>query len=183
MAAAVTIKRTDHKASELRGLAAKSKDGAEVRRLLALALVLDGRSRTEAAEQAGMDRQTLRDWVHRYNDDGLKGLKTRTAPGRVPVLTEQQMAEFKELVAKGPDPEIHGVVRWRCCDLQEEVARRFQVVVHQSTIGKWLHKLEFTQLQPRPFHPNKDAEAQEAYKKTLLAWSGTSFPPRQPVRP
>jgi transposase len=167
---AVWVARSEHTAAELRAFAARSKDAAQVRRLLAIALTLEGCSRSEAAELSGMDRQTLRDWVHRYNDEGIEGLKSRRAPGRVPVLTDAQKAELKALVIKGPDPEMHKVVRWRCVDLREEVARRFAVEVHESTIGKWLHQLGLTRLQPRPFHPKQDAEAQEAFKKTSPSW-------------
>jgi len=166
MGAALTITRRDHTAAELRVIAGKCDDGAQVRRLLALALVLDGRSRTEAAHQNGMDRQTLRDWVHRYNDTGIDGLKSLCSPGPTPALTDEQMAELKALVIQGPDPEKNGVVRWRCQDLRDEVARRFSVEVHESTIGKWLRKLRLTRLQPRPFHPKRDEQAQEAFKKT-----------------
>lgn len=165
MGAALTITRRDHTAAGLRAIAGRCDDGAQVRRLLALALVLDGRSRTEAAQQNGMDRQTLRDWVHRYNNVGIDGLKSLCSPGPTPALTDEQMAELKALVIKGPDPEKDHVVRWRCQDLREEVARRFSVEVHESTIGKWLHKLGLTRLQPRPFHPRKDVEAQETFKK------------------
>jgi len=166
MGAALEITRTEHTAADLRVLAGKSGDGAQVRRLLALALVLEGRSRGAAAAQSGMDRQTLRDWVHRYNSEGIAGLKSRSVPGRAPRLSREQKAELKELVIQGPDPEKHGVVRWRCVDLQAEVARRFSVEVHESTVGKWLHQLGLTRLQPRPFHPKKDAEAQAIFKKT-----------------
>jgi transposase len=69
-----------------------------VRRMLAPALVLEGRSRSEAAALNGMDRQTLRDWVHRYNAAGTTGLKSRQSPGREPYLTEQQKAELRDLV-------------------------------------------------------------------------------------
>jgi transposase len=169
MAAAVAITRTDHTAAELRAAAGRSRDGARVRRLLALALVLEGGSRTEAAEQNGMDRQTLRDWVHRYNAEGIEGLKSRVSPGPTPVLTAAQMAELGTLVVDGPDPARHGVVRWRCVDLRREVARRFDVEVHESTIGKWLRRLRLTRLQPRPFHPKKDPAAEEAFKKTSPA--------------
>jgi transposase len=172
MGAAVGITRTDHTSAELRGLSGRCSDGAQVRRLLALALVLDGRSRTEAAALSGMDRQTLRDWVHRYNAEGVEGLKSRPIPGRAPALSEAQMAELRELVIQGPDPEIHKVVRWRCVDLQAEVARRFSVEVHENTIGRWLHELGLTRLQPRPVHPKKDPEAETAFKKTSPAWSG-----------
>jgi transposase len=171
MGTALAVIRTEHAAAELRSFAAKSKDGAQVRRLLAIALVLDGCTRTEAAERSGMERQTLRDWVHRYNDEGIEGLKSRSAPGRSSALSEEQMAELKGLVIKGPDPATDNVVRWRCVDLREQVARRFSVEVHEGTIGKWLRQLGLTRLQPRPFHPKKDAEAQEAFKKTSLIWS------------
>jgi transposase len=168
MGAPLRITRADHTAGELRSVAGQGQDAAQVRRLLALALVLEGRPRAEAAAQNGMDRQTLRDWVHRYNTAGIDGLKSRSSPGRTPALTDKQMAELKALVLRGPDPAVHKVVRWRCLDLQAEVARQFAVEVHESTIGKWLHQLRFTRLQPRPYHPKKVAEAEETFKKTSL---------------
>jgi transposase len=178
MSAAVEITRTDHRPAELRALAAKSRNAAQARRLLAIAMVLEGVSRLDAARQAGMGRQTLRDWVHRYNAAGVDGLKSRTAPGAKPSLTEAQMVEFHDLVLAGPDPEMHGVVRWRCVDLRHEVARRFSVTVDEDTIGKWLRKLGLTRLQPRPFHPKKDAAAQEAFKKTSTSISSRSCRPK-----
>jgi putative transposase len=170
MVAAVQIIRTDHSAAELRGLAAKSRDAAQVRRLLALALILEGHSRASAAEQSGMDRQTLRDWVHRYNEAGEAGLVSVRRGGRKPRLTAVQMAELKELAIKGPNPETDKVVRWRCVDLREVVARQFSVTVTERTIGKWLRQFELTRLQPRPSHPKKDEAAQAAFKKTSPAW-------------
>ncbi len=166
MGQAIIITGTKHTAAALREVAAKSDDGAQVRRLLAIALILEGRSRSEAAEQSGMDRQTLRDWVHRYNAAGIAGLESRHGNGREAFLTEAQMNELKEIVIKGPDPKTAKVVRWRCVDLRDEVKRRFGVRVNERTIGKWLRKLGLTRLQPRPFHPKKDAAAQEAFKKT-----------------
>ncbi len=165
MGQALAITRMDHTAWELRAIAGKSSDGPQIRRLLAIALVLDGDARTQAAEQTGMDRQTLRDWVHRYNDGGIDGLKSRSSPGREPFLTDAQKAELKALVIEGPAPERHNVVRWRLADLQAEIGRRFSVHVHQSTVGKWLHQLNLTRLQPRPIHPKKDPKAEEAFKK------------------
>src|SRR5271157_4518250 len=170
MGAAVKITRTDHTAEALRGVAAKSNDAAQVRRLLALALILEGHPREVAAERSGMDRQTLRDWVHRYNDEGVAGLRSIRIGGRAACLTQAQMAELRGLTLKGPDPEKDKVVRWRCIDLREEVALRFAVTVNERTIGKWLRKMGLTRLQPRPFHPKKDAAAQEAFKKTSPAW-------------
>jgi transposase len=166
----IEITRLEHSASELRSIAAKSRGGGQVRRLLALALVLDGFSRTEAAERNGMDRQTLRDWVHRYNADGVSGLKPGHGPGQPPALTAGQMAELRDLVLKGPDVAKDGVVRWRCIDLRGEVTRRFAVEVTERTIGKWLRKLDLRRLKPRPFHPKKDQVAQEAFKKISRVW-------------
>jgi transposase len=170
MGKAIVIVRTEHTASDLRSEAARCRDGAQVRRLLALALILEGYTRTEAAERSGMERQTLRDWVHRYNALGVAGLKSGHGPGQPPVLTAEQMAELKALVVKGPDPEKNKVVRWRCVDLRAEVACRFSVTVTERTIGKWLRKLKLTRLQPRPIHPKTDVEAQEAFKKISPTW-------------
>ena len=167
---AVRIIRMDYTAEGLRGLAAKNTDGAQVRRLLALALVLEGQPRHAAAERSGMDRQTLRDWVHRYNDQGAAGLCSIRSGGRTASLTADQMAELRELTIKGPDPGTDKVVRWRCVDLREAVSRRFSVTVSERTIGKWLCKMNLTRLQPRPFHPQSDPVAQEAFKKTSPAW-------------
>lgn len=166
MGKAIEISRRDHSAAELRASAARTGDASQARRLLAIAMVLEGASRHDAARQAGMDRQTLRDWVHRYNESGIGGLVSRKPPGAAPKLTAAQMRELRELVVAGPDPEVHKVIRWRCLDLREEVARRFSVSVPERTIGKWLAKLELTRLQPRPHHPRTDPAAQEAFKKT-----------------
>ncbi len=168
MTAAVKIIRIDYTATELRELAVKSRDAAQSRRLLAIAMVLEGSSREDAARQAGMDRQTLRDWVLRYNEMGVDGLISRSAPGPAAKLSDAQMNELRDLVIAGPDAAIHRVVRWRCVDLRDEVARRFGVTVAERTIGKWLRKLRLTRLQPRPYHPKKDPAAEEAFKKTSV---------------
>jgi len=166
MAAAVKLTREDHTATALRDLAVKSRDSAQSRRLLALAMILEGRSREDAARQTGMDRQTLRDWVLRYNELGADGLVSRLAPGPAPKLSDAQMTALRALVISGPDAVIHKVVRWRCADLRDEVTRRFGVTVAERTIGKWLRQLRLTRLQPRPVHPKKDPAAEEAFKKT-----------------
>jgi transposase len=165
MSAAVKLTRLEYGASELRTIAARSSDAAQTRRLLAIALVLEGASRLEAARQTGMDRQTLRDWVHRYNESGVDGLVSRTPPGPTPKLTPTQMQALYHLVIAGPDLAVHQVIRWRCVNLRDEVTRRFGVTVDEDTIGRWLRKLRLTRLQPRPFHPKKDAAAQEAFKE------------------
>ena len=167
MGQAIPITRHDHSAAELRKLAGESDDAEVVRRLLAIAMVLDGCCRTEAAGNNGMDRQTLCDWVHRYNTEGVAGLKSRKSPGRPPALNKEQMQEFKTLVVNGPDVQKHKVVRWRCCDLREEIASRYEVNLHERTVGKLLRRVGLTRLQPRPSHPKKDPEAQELFKKAL----------------
>jgi transposase len=169
MGQAIAITNLDHSAADLRRLMSKHKEGPVVRRLMALALILEGKSRTEAAQQSGMERQTLRDWVHRYNAAGLVGLSSRVGPGPAPLLNEAQMAVLKELVVNGPDPGRDKVVRWRCIDLRDKIEQHFSVTVHKRTVAKWLRQLDLTRLQPRPFHPRKDAAAQEAFKKTSAA--------------
>src|SRR4051812_39517791 len=111
------VTRKERGAVELRREAGRCRDARAARRMLALALVLEGASREEAARAAGMDRRTLRDWVHRYNEEGLAGLHDRPRPGRKPRLTPEQEAELAAAVERGPDPDRDGVVRWRRADL------------------------------------------------------------------
>jgi transposase len=167
MGAAVPITRLDLTAQELRKAAAAEKNGAAARRMLALALVFDGVDRETAAATCGMDRQTLRDWVHRYNAEGLAGLGNLKPPGRGSKLTAQQQAALVELVETGPDPARHGVVRWRRVDLRDELQRQFGIVLHERSVGKVLAKLGYRRLSVRPRHPQADDAAQEAFKKTL----------------
>ena len=121
-----------------------------------------------------MDRQILRDWVHRYNQDGIAGLSNLPAPGRPAALTPEQMAKLKAIALAGPDPARDGVVRWRCCDLRRVIAERFEVEVHERSVGKLpvgklLDRLGLSRLKPRPHHPKRDLAAQEAFTKTSLS--------------
>jgi transposase len=121
-----------------------------------------------------MDRQTLRDWVHRYNAEGLAGLFDRPGrPGPKPRLSPAQEAELERWVETGPDLAEHGVVRWRRVDLRNLIEQRFGVRLHERTVGKLLHRLDFRQLSVRPQHPESDPAEQEAFKKTSSAWSGS----------
>ena len=163
---ALSITREDHTPADLRSEASRTRDGSSARRMLALALVLEGRSRTEAARSCGMDRQTLRDWVHRYNAEGIAGLTDAPRGGRPPALSSEQMAELRGLVLAGPDPARDGVVRWRCVDLCDQIAERFDVEVHERTVGKLLRRMGLSRVQPRPHNPKRDLDAQEAFKKT-----------------
>lgn len=166
MARGIEVTRLDVSAASLRRQAARCRDGRVACRMLAIAQVLEGASRTAAAEACGMDRQTLRDWVHRYNAGGIAGLADSPRSGRPAALSEAQIRELKELVLAGPDHAKDGVVRWRCIDLRSVIKTRFDVTVHERTVGKLLRQLGLTRLQPRPYHPKKDAEAQGAFKKT-----------------
>ncbi len=168
--AAVAITRTELDSAGLRAVAAGSSDAKQARRLLALAMVLDGHPRLLAAQAGGMNRQTLRDWVHRYNAHGVEGLRDISNKGRAPALSAEQMQELESLVLAGPDLAKDGVVRWRCVDLRTQIKTRFEVDLHERTVGKLLCKLRMTRLQPRPFHPKSDLAAQETYKKTSPAW-------------
>lgn len=122
-------------------------------------------SRAEAAKIGGMDRQTLRDWVHRFNAHGPGGLKDNRRRGNPRRLSAEQQAELAQIVETGPDPAVGGVVRWRRVDLQRVVEERFGVHYHERTIGKLLDALGFSHISPRPRHPKQDGAVVEAFKK------------------
>src|SRR4051794_37758574 len=166
----VAITRKELGAGELRREARRCRDTAASRRMLALALVLEGASRAEAARAARMDRQTLRDWVPRYNEKGLTGLRDRPRSGRRPRLTAAQEAELATAVERGPDPDRDGVVRWRRVDLKALIEARFAVRLHERTVGKVLRRLGFSRVSVRPRHPKADEAAQEAFKKASPSW-------------
>src|SRR3954447_9742860 len=166
----VGITRRELGAGELRREAGRCRDARAARRMLALALVLEGGSREAAARAAGMDRQTLRDWVHRYTGEGLAGLHDRRRPGRKPRLTPGQEAALAAAVEQGPDPDRDGVVRWRRVDLRALIEARFAVRLHERAVGKVLRGLGFSRLSVRPQHPKADEAAQEAFKKASPSW-------------
>lgn len=170
MPAGIAITRQDHTAQQLRRAAARTRDANAARRMLALAHVMDGLSRGEAAALCGMDRQTLRDWVHRYNAEGLPGLADRPSPGPKPRLSPEQQAQVRQWVRQGPDLAEHGVIRWRRLDLAREIKRQFGVALAERSVGALLHRLGFRRLSVRPRHPLKDPTAQETFKKTLPTW-------------
>jgi len=166
---AIAITRKDYTAEGLRRQAGRCQDADAARRILAVALVLDGSSRGEAAKLCGMERQTLRDWVHRYEAEGLDGLFDRPRSGRPPGLTAEQEAELARMVEAGPELETHGVIRWRRVDLQKVIAEKFAVSLHERSVGRLLRKLGFRRVSPRPRHPETDQAAQETFKKEFAA--------------
>ncbi|MFT8948619.1 MAG: IS630 family transposase [Acetobacter aceti] len=159
--------RDDYSASDLRRLAARSRHANAARRLLALAAIRDGANRTDAARVGGMDRQTLRDWVHRFNAEGPDGLRDYQHAGPACRLNAAQQAELKALVEAGPDRQRDGVVRWRRVDLQRVIEERFGVVYHERHVSTLLKRLGFSHVSARPRHPGQDPAVMEAFKKNF----------------
>src|SRR4051812_14671826 len=166
----VAITREGLDAGELRREAGRGRDARAARRMLALALGLEGASRGAAARDAGMDRQTLRGWVPRYNAEGLDGPRGPRRPGPRPRLAPRQEAELAAAVERGPDPDRDGVVRWRRVDLKALIEARFGVRLHERSVAKVLRRLGFARLSVRPRHPKADEAAQEAVKKASPSW-------------
>ena len=164
MGQAVAV-RTDYTAGEVRRLARGAKDAAQARRLLAIAAVFDGASRTEAAKIGGMDRQTLRDWVIRFNRQGPDGLFNIASPGVPPKLDATHRAFLAHIVEEGPIPAVHGVVRWRACDLITRLHEEFGVSVSDDTIYRALKDLGFSHVSARPKAYKQAPEAIDAFKK------------------
>jgi transposase len=165
MPAAIVL-RTDYSASELRRLAKASRDNNQSRRLLSLAAVLDGMNRTDAARIGGMDRQTLRDWSHRFNEFGPDGLLDRHGGGVEARLSQTQKTELAAIVETGPDRAKDGVVRWRRVDLQRVIKERFGVDYHERYVGVLLREMGFSHISARPRHPAQNPEIIAAFKKT-----------------
>jgi len=167
MSAAIPV-RDDFEADELRCMARTVEDANQARRLLAIAAVYDGMDREEAARIGGMDRQTLRDWVHRFNEHGPNGLINIKPSGRPSRLSAEQKEELCRLVEAGPDPQKDGVVRWRCVDLKRVLGERFGVDLSAVRLGRVLKELGFSHLSARPRHPAQDPRAVATFKKTSL---------------
>ncbi|MER2264615.1 IS630 family transposase [Methylobacterium oxalidis] len=168
MSAAVPL-REDFTADDLRRLARGSRDAGQSRRLLALAQIYDGGTRTDAARIGVVGLQTVRDWVLAFNANGPAGLIDRKAPGHPPKLSQAQRQALAEIVESGPDPDRHGVVRWRRKDLAAWLYQRFRVSLDETTVGRELKRLGFAKLSARPRHYAQDPAALETFKKPLPA--------------
>jgi transposase len=157
--------RSDFDAAQLRKLAKGSRDPDQTRRLLALAEIYAGGSRSDAARIGGVGLQIVRDWVLRFNADGADGLLNGKAPGAPSILDDSQRRALRQIVEDGPIPAVHGVVRWRLIDLAQWVFDEFRVSISKQTLSRDLRAMGFRKLSARPRHHAKDEEAAAAFKK------------------
>lgn len=182
MAAPIPL-RADFDASRLRRLARSATDPGQVRRLLALAAIHAGEPRSAAAAIGGVGLQTVRDWVLKFNADGPASLVTGKPPGNRPILDETHRAALRRIVEAGPDPAVHGVVRWRIVDLTQWVWDEFRLSISKQTMSRELRAMGFRKLSARPRHHAQDAAAASAFKKTSpRSWrrSRRATPPASP---
>ncbi|MBE7158236.1 MAG: IS630 family transposase [Rhodospirillales bacterium] len=168
MAAPIAL-RSDFTADELRRQARRSHDAGQARRLLALATIYDGGLRSDAARVGGVTLQIVRDWVVRFNAEGLPGLIDRKAAGRTPKLNDAQRQALAAMVEQGPDPAVHGVVRWRLADLAQWLWEEYRVSLNEDTVGRELRKLGYRKLSARPRHHAQDPNSLETFKKNFPA--------------
>ena len=164
--------RADFDAVGVRCWARKSKDGPQARRLLALAAIYEGASRTEAARIGGVRLQIVRDWVLKFNADGPAGLIDRKAPGQPPRLNDAHRATLAAIIESGPIPAVHGIVRWRIVDLCQWIFAEFRVVISRQTLSRELRAMGYRKLSARPRHHAQAAGAIEDFKKVSpIAWT------------
>ena len=156
--------RSDFEAQEVRAYARKTKDGPQARRLLALAAIYEGASRSEAAKIGGVTLQIVRDWVLKFNVDGPEGLIDRKAPGQPPKLNNEQRAAIAQMIEDGPIPAVHGVVRWRLADLCQWIFEEFRITISPQTLSRELRAMGYRKLSARPRHHAQAAGAIEDFK-------------------
>ena len=179
MSAALPL-RDDFDGPELRALAKGSRDPVHVRRLLALAEIYDGGTRSAAARIGGVSLQSIRDWVLRFNAGGPDALIDANNAGRKPKLGASELQALVRVVEEGPLPAIHGVVRWRLVDLRQWVWEVFAIATSVQSLSEQLRALGYRKLSARPRHPAQDLDAQAAFKKTSPPnWQ--RLPPRSPA--
>jgi len=182
MAAAIKV-RTDYTSADLRRFSRRCGDADQVRRLLAVAHILDGGSRSEAAKISGVTLQIVRDWVLRFNEGGPEGLATRKAPGRASILNDEQRARLAEQVEAGPIPAAHGVVRWRLADLAQWIWDEFRLSVTRHTLGRELRAMGYRKLSARPRHRGQKPDDIDVFKKSSLpVWHKSNAGSRRECR-
>ena len=182
MGSAIAL-RDDFTADELTTIAKRSTDATQTRRLLALAAIYDGASRSEAARIGGVGLQIIRDWVLRFNREGPSGLVDRKAPGRASLLSDKQRAALARVVESGTTPYLDGVVRWRLVDLVQWVWEELRIRISRQTLGRELREMGFRKLSARPRHHAQDPDVLAAFKKSYPAiWRRSGPGSRQASR-
>jgi transposase len=170
MGAAIGL-RKDFSAEALRAIARRAKDGPQARRLLALAAIYDGATRSEAAKIGDVTLQIVRDWVLRFNVRGPEGLLDRKAPGQPSRLKDEHRAALARIVEDGPTPAIHGVVRWRIVDLCQWLFEEFRISLSETTVSRELRAMGYRKLSARPrHHAQRDGAIDEFKKISPRAW-------------
>jgi len=163
--------RGDFDAARLRGLAKKTKDGPQARRLLALSAIYEGATRTEAAKIGGVGLQIIRDWVLRFNSRGAAGLLNGKPPGQPSKLNDAQRQVVAHMIESGPIPAVHGVVRWRLIDLAQWIFEEFRITIAKQTLSRELRAMGYRKLSARPRHHAQPEGVIEDFKKTFpRAW-------------
>jgi transposase len=155
----------DYDAASLRAAARGSKDAGQTRRLLALAAIYDGASRSEAAVIGGVTLQIIRDWVLKLNAHGPDGLIDYKGSGPTPILSDEHRRALAVAIEEGPIPAVHGVVRWRVVDLCQWLWDGFAVSVSKQTLSRELRAMGYRRLSARPRHHAQADGAIEAFKK------------------
>jgi transposase len=167
--------RQDFEASQLRGLAKRSKDGPQARRLLALAAIYDGATRTEAAKIGGVGLQIIRDWVLRFNARGPDALVNGKSPGQPSKLNDLQRQAIADMIERGPIPAVHGVVRWRLIDLAQWIFEQFRITIAKQTLSRELRAMGYRKLSARPRHHAQAQGAIEDFKKRMARPVASDF--------
>jgi transposase len=175
--------RTDFDAFQLRAIARKAKDGPQARRLLALAAIYEGASRTEAARIGGVTLQIVRDWVLKFNAQGPEGLIDRKPPGQPSRLTDRHRQHLVQMIEAGPIPAVHGVVRWRLVDLVQWLWEEHRILISKQTLSREVRALGYRKLSARPQHHARSEAAVSAFKKTYPRVWRRSRKPRLAASP
>jgi transposase len=174
--------RQDFDASQLRGLARKTKDGPQARRLLALAAICDGATRTDAAKIGGVGLQIIRDWVIWFNADGADGLRNGKSPGQPSKLNDAQRLAIARMIESGPIPAVHGVVRWRLIDLAQWIFEEFRISIAKQTLSRELRAMGYRKLSARPRHYAQAEGVIEDFKLGGYGLDRLLFTRRNPTR-
>ena len=139
--------------------------------MLALAVIYDGATRTEAARIGGVTVQIIRDWVVKFNAHGPEGLVNRKPPGQPSKLTDTHRAALQAIVEQGPIPAVHGVVRWRLVDLIAWLWEEFRITISKQTLSREVRALGYRKLSARPrHHARSEAEVSAFKKSSPPAW-------------